>query len=209
MSEPPVSIDPEGVRAEPRRIGKRWTDLAVTATAIVMSLISLQVGLDNARTQEMMLAATSRPILFFTTGNRDNEGRPNITLVIRNDGAGPAFLKHLEVTYAGRSAKGGFDLLKMCCMTAEQVRRPDHDWLQLGTQRVGQTVRPAGDASTMIDMLRTEENKDVWERLNRARFQLKFDACYCSVLAECWRSDLSGLEPRQVDSCPSEGGYRE
>ena len=209
MAEPPVSIDHESVRAEPRPTGKRWMDMAVTATAIIMSLISLQVGVENARTQEKMVAATSRPILFYTTGNRDDEGAESISMTIRNVGVGPAFLKHLDVRYQGKSLSGAHDFLLTCCMSPAERQAGNTAWLGLGTQRVGQSVMPAGDDSLMLRLKKTETNKEVWERLNRARFQVTMNACYCSVLEECWRSDLSGLEPEQVDECPSKGGYRE
>jgi hypothetical protein len=206
----PVNVDQESVLPEPRPIGKRWMDFAVTATAIVMSVISLNVGVENARTQEKMVAATSRPILFYTTGNSNEEGEASISMEIRNVGIGPAFLKHIEVRHQGRSYSGAQAFVRGCCMTPEeQEQARDGAWLGMGTQRVGQTVMPAESDSLMLRLPKTERNAAVWERLNRARFQVEIDACYCSVLGECWRSDLSGLEPRQVDECPSKGGYRE
>ena len=155
------------------------------------------------------MAASSRPILFFTTGNRSDQGAESISMTIRNVGVGPAFLKHLDVQYEGKSYTSAHTLVRACCMNDQQRADQNWHWLGLTTQRIGQTVMPADDDTLMLRLNKTERNANVWEKLNQARFKVKFDACYCSVLQECWRSDLSGLEPRAVDKCPSEGGYRE
>ena len=94
-------------------------------------------------------------------------------------------------------------------MTPEQARNGETAWLNLTTTRIGQSVMPAGQESLMLRLPRSEENAEVWERLNRERFKVRFDACYCSLLGECWRSDLTGLEPRKVETCPASGGYLE
>jgi hypothetical protein len=211
VPEPLIKIEAEGVAAEPRRVGHRWVDGVVTGAAILLSIISLRVGFENARTQERMLGAMSRPILFFTSGNAPPaKGEPpTISMTIQNVGVGPAFLKHLEVLHEGKPASGGYDLVRKCCMTeAQRARTADMSWLSLTTQRVGGTVLAAEDSTLFLALPQVESNKDVWNRLHRARFKFEFKACYCSVLGECWRSDLSGSEPRPVDSCPTTGGYR-
>ena len=45
----------------------------------------------------------------------------------------------------------------------------------------------------------------IWDGLNSARVALEFDACYCSVLDECFRSDLVSMTPTRVDACPARG----
>ena len=211
MAEPPLHVEPDGLKPELRRSGHRWIDLVIAATAILLSLISLKVAVDNARTQEKMVAASSWPILFFSTGNQSDEGpspQKLITLTVRNDGAGPALVKHVGVHYRERALAGSNALIRACCVPAD-VKPQELEALSLGTQRIGQSVIPPGGETTFIYMPETPQNAEAWAKLNRARFQLKFDVCYCSVLGECWRSDLSGMEPREVDQCPAEGGYRE
>jgi hypothetical protein len=41
----------------------------------------------------------------------------------------------------------------------------------------------------------------IWEKFGGSRLKLSFDACYCSILGECWASDLQTLNPKSVQQC--------
>jgi hypothetical protein len=43
--------------------------------------------------------------------------------------------------------------------------------------------------------------ESLWDKLNTARFELRFRACYCSVFDECWLSDLATVSPQPVGQC--------
>jgi hypothetical protein len=209
MTEPPLKVSPEGVEPEPHKVGHRWIDLILAGSAILISVVSLGIAVKHGAIMQKLVAANSWPVLFFETGNQDDDtGERRITLKVRNDGAGPALLKHIEVRYRDQTLRGAADLLDACCGGAPKSRT-DAERVALGSQRIGQSVIPAGASTTFINLPLTEGNRAEWERLDRERFRLKFDACYCSVLGECWRSDLTGIEPRKVKSCPASGGYRE
>jgi hypothetical protein len=62
VQDPPLHVEPEGVKPELRRVGHRWIDLTIALTAIVLSLVSLAVAIGNARTQEKMVAAATWPL---------------------------------------------------------------------------------------------------------------------------------------------------
>lgn len=50
----------------------------------------------------------------------------------------------------------------------------------------------------------------MWDGLAKARLDLSFTACYCSVLGDGWTSNLDPVsDPKPVRSCPAVGGYRE
>lgn len=206
MSEPPLEAQPDGVQPKPPRIGHRWLDLSIAAVAIVISLISLAVGFYNAQSQQRMVAATSWPFLVYNTmqvGNR-------LVLRFENEGVGPARLKTLRVWSHGREAHGLTDLLHSCCGL------PAGGWSELGqlggiiweSRPVG-LYRP-GENLNLLVLARTPANAAIWERLSRARVELAFQACYCSVLGDCWTSDLDPLtDPKPVSYCKAVDGYRE
>ena len=55
-----------------------------------------------------------------------------------------------------------------------------------------------------VDFLAWREGPQpaIWDRLDAARHRLTFRACYCSVLGDCWASDLTPTaEPREVAQC--------
>lgn len=66
----------------------------------------------------------------------------------------------------------------------------------------GQTL-PAGHSQSVFSVALSGVPRDLWERLNTdARFKIEGKACYCSVLEECWITDLT-TPPKDVKSCPA------
>lgn len=210
MAGPPLSVDPEGVKAEGRRSGMPWLDLVIAVSAIVLSVISLVVAIGNARTQEKMVAATSWPLLQYSTSNISDDGSPMIVMEIVNEGSGPALLKHLSVTHRGKPVGTSRALLQGCCgLTVEswqEARRLDPA-VALVTSSVRDRVIRPGERIRFLRMERRDAVAGLWTGLEQARREVEFDACYCSLFEECWRSDLEGLSPRRVRTCPpaSEG----
>ena len=75
MSGPQVHTEADGVVAHPHHTGARAIDLLLAGSAILISTVSLFIGFHHARTEERLVAAASRPILFYTTGNQDAASR--------------------------------------------------------------------------------------------------------------------------------------
>jgi hypothetical protein len=114
VREPPIHVEPEGVKPELRKSGHRWIDLTIALAAIVLSVISLVVAINNARTQEKMVAAATWPLLQFRTTNV-SDGEPVIRLTVSNTGVGPALLGTVELSYQGRVVDNSALLLVGCC----------------------------------------------------------------------------------------------
>jgi len=203
MSEPPVEAQPDGVQARPARIGQRWLDLSIAGVAIVISLISLAVGFYNAQSQQRMVAATSWPFLVYNT----RQVSDRLTLRFQNEGVGPARLKTLIVRYHGREAHGFVQFLQICCglIPSDVGKMGGIVW----ESRPTGLYRP-GEHLDLLVLDRTATNARIWEKLSHARTQLQFQACYCSVLNDCWTSNLDALtDPKPVSYCPAVNGYRE
>lgn len=63
-------------------------------------------------------------------------------------------------------------------------------------------VGPARDGVDLLAWRERPGAQAIWDRLNSSRNRLKFQACYCSVLDECWVSDLTPTaRPRRVREC--------
>jgi hypothetical protein len=204
VQTPPIAVEPEGVKPELRKTGHRWLDLSIALAAITLSLISLAVAIGNARTQEKMVAAATWPLLQYgTTNNQD--GRPVIRMTVSNTGVGPALIGEARMRYAGREIEHWPAFLAACCgLTREIDLAVDAEGAggSYTTSRLGRTIIRPGEDVDILEMRRTPANAAVYDRLDRERFRLGFDACYCSVFDECWRSDLQGLKPKRVRSCP-------
>ena len=209
MTEPPIESQPDGVQPRAPRIRHRWLDLGIAGIAILISLFSLAVGFYNAQSQQRMVAATSWPFLTYGT----TQVGSRLTLQIGNQGVGPARLKSLIVRYRGREVHGLVELLQVCCGLLAGA-----GWTPL--KKIGGVAwesRPtglyrAGESTPLLVLDRTPVNYGVWEKLSRARLpaNLSFRACYCSVLGDCWISNLDPVsDPRPVDKCPVVSGYRE
>jgi len=207
VTEPPIESQTDSVQPRASRVGQRWLDLGIAGVAIVISLFSLAVGFYNAQSQQRMVAATSWPFLSYGT----SQVSKRLTLEIGNEGVGPARLKSLAVRYHGREANGLAHLLQICCGLPAGP-----GWAQLN--KIGGVTlesRPVGlyrpgQSIPIVVLDRTVANAKIWDRLAQARLHLSFEACYCSVLGDCWTSNLDPVsDPKRVDRCQAVNGYRE
>ncbi len=204
MTETPIRVEPDAVNAEPRKTGTKWLDLLLAASAILISTVSLFIASEHGKTQERLVAATSWPFLQFRTSN-DDQGKNVVQMEVVNSGQGPALLKYLGVTYEGHPVHNSAELIALCCNLVIDAATAKDTRIQT-TIAEGVVIAPH-DTNAFFRFEKPQSHPEAWDAMDRARWKLKFDACYCSVLKECWRSDLHGLEPTPVKSCPTEGGY--
>jgi hypothetical protein len=191
---------------EPRRIGHRWFDIAVTISILLVSVSSLIVAIVHSRTLERMADANARlvetnswPYLGYETGNVGGAGGNNIELRITNDGVGPAKIEAAELKWNGEAQRNATDLLRACCgYRSDKANGLWFDFI------VGRVLR-AGETIIFVTLPKTPADSAAWSRLNGARLshRLSVDVCYCSVFDECWTENLvqMSLNPRRVDRC--------
>jgi hypothetical protein len=202
MSEPPVNTRADDVHAEPRKTGHHFVDLTIACSAILISLISLGVAIHHGQVQERLVAANSWPFLRFDFDNSRAEGRgQSVTYSIINSGVGPAVLKSFIVEYDGKRMHGFVELLQACC---DMPRVTDIGALLplgfLGESRPVGVIR-ARDRVVLFKFMRNPENIAILDGIAAARDRVKFHACYCSIVGECWISDLRSLDPQPVEAC--------
>lgn len=209
MSEPPLQVTAEGPEPHPRKVGHKLLDMIVAGAAILISVISLVVAVGHGRTMEKLVAANSWPLLRYETSNLDDETQlPVIDLIVENAGVGPAIVKSFTIFLDGKPVRDQGELLRNCCgkppepVTPEQRLSTDRG-VGVITSSVAGTVVKAGERRVYLKLANSPEVNEQWEALNKARFRVTFDACYCSVLGDCWRSNLSGVDARPVKQCPA------
>ena len=204
MSEPLLQTGVDDVHAHAHKTGHTWVDLAMAISAITISIISLFVAVAHGRTEEKLVAASSWPFLTFSTSKNGLEaGGWTIDLRLQNSGVGPARVKWIRLVLDGKPVRDSADLMKRCCGVAsapvdEQVRRG------LVSQNSPVGVLPAREGVDVLAWRERSGNGAIWSKLESAGYRLRTEACYCSVLADCWISDLiATAEPRHVSQCPS------
>ncbi len=62
-------------------------------------------------------------------------------------------------------------------------------------------LRP-GERITALTLKKSAQTQDFFNRFSQSMPMLSFRICYCSVLGECWTSDLRDLNQAPVSACP-------
>lgn len=190
-----INGDPSDARE--RAGSSRALNFIASASAVLLSIVSLSVAISANRTQERLLAASVWPSLEYGTGNRDDSGADVISLAIGNSGIGPARLRTVQVLYLDQAAKDSEALLKSCCELAKGTKLTT-----ITSSTRARVVKPGEDVE-FLRLARTDNDDALWQRFNKARFDIRVKACYCSVLDDCWMLDSTAIEPRAVATCPA------
>lgn len=201
MSEAPVETAVEDVQPKPRRTGIRHFDVITSIAAIFISAVSLYVAIEHGRTERQLVAANVWP---FLREIRSNSSGPNGDLAIgmMNVGVGPAKVRSFEVFYRGRPVSSGLDLLRKCCgLPADPVGVKSQLPRGFYYSTADNSVLRPGEADPVLKIYRVPAAMDVPNRFGNALSALSFSACYCSVLDQCWRSNLQSIQVQPVKEC--------
>ncbi len=177
-----------------------WIELSVALTALVVSVGSLLVARHQAQVMDRQLAATVWPLLEYETSNLGDDGRPRLSLALRNSGVGPTRVRSVRVAYQGRAVGDAGDLLRACCTAAIDTTRE----VNSVTSDVRGRVIAAGRHIDFLVLPPDSAQRALFRAFNRARFDVDVRVCYCSVLDECWVRTSEDDEPAPVASCAAE-----
>lgn len=195
----------------PRPSARRWLDLAVSVAALVTSVSSIVIALQNSSSMDRLVAANSWPFPVLVNSNFENSV-PEVSIALRNSGSGPAKIESFSIFYDGQPMQSWPDILRACCLApgagaTEQDLIRATDGAVVSGQPAGQVLLP-GDRATILKLRRTEGNEALWRELDAARFKMRFAVCYCSVFDDCWTSTLATTRPTPVKVCPrADKGY--
>lgn len=162
----------------------------IAVSAILLSCASFYATYLQANSAEQQVKAMTWPLIEFTHGNYDTETREaHLQLQLRNAGVGPAIIKEVAFRYRGEDLPSLNAFLKTCCLEAYQtyndvVKNADYkatDWT-LTTEPASGVILPVGDEITFLSLLQHENNEALWSAVNRERWSLDMEVCYCSLL---------------------------
>lgn len=200
VSEPPLAVSSEDIQAQPRRTGHSLADLIISVSAIVLSVVSLFVAIQNAWTQREMVSASTWP---FVTGWVKIGGNAQGVLQfgLGNSGVGPAKVHSFEVIYKGQSMRSARELMRRCCGLPADPKAVDAALSpRTSSTMVNEIVLRSGEDQTAFAYLPDPANPALAQRFTQALRELQFRSCYCSVLDECWETNNT-MTPTRVKSC--------
>jgi hypothetical protein len=184
----------------------RWFDIAVALAIVLVSLGSLYVSLHTGKTMEQLVEQNARlvransvPLLQFDHGNISDAGAPELYLMVKNVGTGPARIVWFEVKGRdGRPVRNYLDLLP----PGTKLSRSDAGIITGG---IAPSMMPAGERRRLLRWPRPKAGAAelaAWDYVNKERDYLTVEACYCSLFDECWLTKASADVPQPMSSCP-------
>jgi hypothetical protein len=203
MSEVPVETAAGDVTPAPRRTGIRHFDAIVSTAAIFISAVSLYVAIEHGRTERQLVAANVWPFLQQILSNDYDAGKnKTVAIGFSNAGVGPAKVRSYEVLYRGQPVNSALDLLRKCCglpgdRTGVKAALP----YGLYYATADQTVLRPGEQYPVVMVYKVPSAPQIPDRFRAALSQLSFRVCYCSVLDQCWRSNLQSIRAEPVKQC--------
>ena len=152
-----------------------------SVAAVVVSAVSIWVAFGANTVQERMLAASVWPHLSFITENQRGD-KHSIQLTIVNSGTGPLQLEVFNVYYGNDPIHNSDELLQACCGSPETRTSTSTE------PAAGRVIRP-GESIDILSLPQESEDDKTWRKFNRERYKVHVQACYCSVLHDCWKLD--------------------
>jgi hypothetical protein len=197
-------MTPESGHEEIHKTGHRWIDISVAACALIVSVTSLFVAIRHGHSMDRMAEANARlvqanswPLLQRYQSDGDPHGPRVFSIVVWNNGVGPAKVESVEVSWKGHPVHNPRELEQMCCLLDRAASAPG-----IETNSLMGSVLRAGEVRSILSFPEDAEHEALTKGLRISLADITWKACYCSVFDECWVSDLKTMHPPAVKECP-------
>ena len=167
----------------------------VTIPTFVISIALAYATFVQADATRKIQTSETWPYVTFGTSNSRPDGTLEIRFNLTNDGVGPARLEAMQFLYKGKPMSNPREYLSKCCAGNAKFT--------FMTEPVTGVLRP-GAQTDFIRVTKTPENTEIWNRLDRERWNIVVRSCYCSIFDDCWISDNRQKRPQAVDACPAD-----
>jgi hypothetical protein len=170
---------------------------AIIATFV--GFLALCVSGYTAYMQRQQVRAAVWPILEF-----DSSNAPDIHFTLANKGVGPAIIRHVIVRVDGTPVRNWKEALEKLLGPGEHLFSESDMNGRVLASNESMTVFTARDANN--NPLVFDKANPLWVTMNRERFRLTSEICYCSTLGECWTLRGGGLTPgttTETRHCPT------
>lgn len=185
-----------------RRFNKDTLNLVIAVCAVLISAASFYAAFVQSEAAQKQVQAETWPYLKLDHGNYDEQDMlRNIYIKVINSGVGPAKIKSLKLSYKGKPVGGFAQLYIACCLSEEeQSGAKIRGVANAITGNPPPTILLPRDELLFFSALENDKNKEAWARLDAARFHITGEACYCSLLDECFNTNFT-QDPIQVKAC--------
>jgi len=196
----------------PSLLDRHWAESALAIGAIVIAAVSLWVAYDTELTnrelvasQRQLVAASSWPFVQVTESDVGPSGAPDsgVTLVLANQGVGPAKLESFALFWKGQPQHSIADLLTHCCgIPAAEAASAGVEF----SSTHGIVLRQGQSLNFLVFPLEPR-NQALLSALRAGLDNFSFHYCYCSAFDQCWLvknqfGQAHELSPPQVRVCP-------
>ncbi len=166
----------------------------VTIPTFIISIALAYATFVQADATRKIQMSETWPYISYGTSNALPDGTKEISLVLQNNGVGPAQLEAMEFLYKGKPMPNPREFLRQCCAGEQKF--------SFMSAPVTGVLRP-GEKTEFIRLARTEANAAIWDKLETERWSVVVRSCYCSIFEDCWIADNRLRRPQPVDECPT------
>lgn len=185
--------------AVPEKEETRSASRYETFIATFIALLAVCVAGYTAYMQRQQVRAAVWPILQF-----DSSNAPDIHFSLSNKGVGPALIRHVVIKVDDQPVKNWREAMEKLLGPGEHLfSESDMNGYVLAPNE-SIPVMTARDPDN--NPLVFDKSNPLWVTMNKERFRVTAEICYCSTLGECWTLRAGGLKPgTTIEStrCPS------
>lgn len=167
----------------------------VTIPTFIISIALAYATFVQADATRKIQMSETWPYISYGTSNALPDGTREISLVLQNNGVGPARLEAMEFLYKGKPMPNPREFLRQCCAGEERF--------SFMSEPVTGVLRP-GEKTEFIRLTRTDANAGIWDKLDIERWKVVVRSCYCSIFDDCWVADNRQRRPQAVEACPTD-----
>jgi hypothetical protein len=170
-----------------------------TVIATFIGLLAVCVAAYTAYMQRQQVRAAVWPILQF-----DSSNAPDIHFTLANKGVGPALIRNVIVKVDNEPVKNWDEAMKKLLGPGEHLFSESdmNGYVIAPNESINVvTVHDANNSPLVYD-----KSNPLWVTMNKERFRVTAEICYCSTLGECWTLRAGGLTPgttTETRRCPS------
>ena len=178
------------------RTGHKRLDMILAVCALLVSLVSVVLGIENAIAMRQLVAASSWPYVNVGVSNGNAEGGAALNLLVQNKGVGPAKVKSLEVFYDGKPMEGEEALMRT--LTGGKP-------VPIVRSRVVGSVLSADETVHFLSVPTHSVPEGDLLQMAKLSEKITIRTCYCSAFDECWVTDrtVKPATSAEVDECPA------
>ena len=159
-----------------------------TFIATFIALLAVCVAGYTAYMQRQQVRAAVWPILEF-----DSSNAPDLHFTLSNKGVGPAIIRHVIVKVDDQPVRNWREAMEKLLGPGEHFfSESDMNGYVLAPNE-STTVVTARDANN--NPLVFDKSNPLWVAMNKERFRVTAEICYCSTLGECWTLHAGGTGP--------------